>query len=135
MAKVDKKTGRVTVQKGDTPKSIAKAVSAATGKKVTAAQINQAISANKTLAARQKAGSTVLFSGTSFKIPGVTTTTTTTSTPSGNAPIARTITNRVTNDNGSITIFYNDGTSETIGGATLPDSADTMREENRFCSS
>jgi hypothetical protein len=129
MAKVDKKTGRVTVQKGDTPKSIAKAVSAATGRKVTAAQINQAISANKTLAARQKAGSTVLFSGTSFKIPGVTTTTT--STPSGNAPIAKTITNRVTNDNGSITIFYNDGTSETIGGATLPDSADTMREESR----
>ena len=72
MAKVDKNTGKVTVGKGDTPASIAKAVSAATGQKVTTAQISQAISANKTLAARQKAGSTVLFSGTNFKFaPGI----------------------------------------------------------------
>ncbi|NBO79475.1 MAG: hypothetical protein EBV27_07605, partial [Actinobacteria bacterium] len=71
MATVDKKTGKVTVQRGDTPASIAKAVSAATGQKVTTAQINQAISANKTLAARQQAGTTVLFSGTTFKVPGI----------------------------------------------------------------
>ena len=128
MAKVDKNTGRVTVQKGDTAASIAKAVTAATGQKVTTAQINQAISANKTLAARQKAGSTVLFSGTTFKVPGVTAAG---ATPAGNAPIAKTITNRVTNADGSITIFYNDGTTETIGGATLPDPAAAMREEGR----
>lgn len=71
MATVDKNTGKVTVGKGDTPASIAKAVSAATGQKVTTAQISQAISSNKTLAARQTAGSTVLFSGTTFKIPGI----------------------------------------------------------------
>jgi hypothetical protein len=71
MATVDKNTGKVTVGKGDTPASIAKAVSAATGQKVTTAQISQAISSNKTLAARQAAGSTVLFSGTTFKIPGI----------------------------------------------------------------
>jgi hypothetical protein len=71
MATVDKNTGKVTVGKGDTPASIAKAVSAATGQKVTTAQISQAISANKTLAARQTAGSTVLFSGTTFKVPGI----------------------------------------------------------------
>jgi len=128
MAKVDKNTGRVTVQKGDTAASIAKAVSAATGQKVTASQINQAISANKTLAARQQAGSTVLFSGTTFKVPGVTAAG---ATPAGNAPIAKTITNRVTNADGSITIFYNDGTSETIGGATLPDPAAAALEQNR----
>jgi hypothetical protein len=128
MAKVDKNTGRVTVQKGDTAASIAKAVSAATGQKVTASQINQAISANKTLAARQKAGSTVLFSGTTFKVPGVTAAG---ATPAGNAPIAKTITNRVTNADGSITIFYNDGTSETIGGATLPDPAAAAKDESR----
>lgn len=74
MATVDKKTGKVTVQRGDTPATIAKAVSAATGQKVTTAQINQAISANKTLAARQKAGTTVLFTGTTFKVPGIGTT-------------------------------------------------------------
>lgn len=128
MAKVDKNTGRVTVQKGDTAASIAKAVAAATGQKVTTAQINQAISANKTLAARQKAGSTVLFSGTTFKVPGITAAG---PTPSGNAPVAKTVTNRVTNNDGSITIFYSDGTSETIGGATLPDPAVAMREEGR----
>ena len=71
MATVDKNTGKVTVGKGDTPASIAKAVSAATGQKVTTAQISQAISANKTLAARQTAGSTVLFTGTTFKVPGI----------------------------------------------------------------
>jgi hypothetical protein len=71
MATVDKNTGKVTVGKGDTPASIAKAVSAATGTKVTTAQINQAISANKNLAARQAAGSTVLFTGTTFKVPGI----------------------------------------------------------------
>lgn len=71
MATVDKNTGKVTVGKGDTPASIAKAVSAATGQKVTTAQINQAISANKNLAARQAAGSTVLFTGTTFKVPGI----------------------------------------------------------------
>lgn len=71
MATVDKNTGKVTVQRGDTPATIAKAVSAATGQKVTTAQINSAISANKTLAARQKAGTTVLFTGTTFKVPGI----------------------------------------------------------------
>ena len=130
MAKVDKNTGKVTVQKGDTAASIAKAVAAATGQKVTTAQINQAISANKTLAARQKAGSTVLFSGTTFKVPGITAAGL---TPSGNAPISKTVINTVTNDDGSVTIFYSDGTSETKGGgrATLPDPADAMREEGR----
>ena len=130
MAKVDKNTGKVTVQKGDTAASIAKAVAAATGQKVTTAQINQAISANKTLAARQKAGSTVLFSGTTFKVPGITAAGL---TPSGNAPISKTVINTVTNDDGSVTIFYSDGTSETKGGgrATLPDPADAIREEGR----
>ncbi len=130
MAKVDKNTGKVTVQKGDTAASIAKAVAAATGQKVTTAQINQAISANKTLAARQKAGSTVLFSGTTFKVPGITAAG---PTPSGNAPISKTVINTVTNDDGSVTISYSDGTSETKGGgrATLPDPADAMREEGR----
>jgi hypothetical protein len=87
MAKVDKNTGKVTVGKGDTPASIAKAVSAATGQKVTTAQISQAISANKTLAARQAAGSTVLFSGTTFKIPGIGTTAPTETTTSVVPPI------------------------------------------------
>ncbi len=32
---------------------------------------------------------------------------------------------------GSITIFYNDGTSETIGGATLPDPAAAAKDESR----
>ena len=127
MAKVDKNTGKVTVQKGDTPASIAKAVSAATGQKVTTAQINQAISANKTLAARQKAGTTVLFSGTTFKVPGVTTTTTT-----GAAPTTRVETGRVTNADGSITITYSDGTTETIGGRTnIPDSFTATQEQSR----
>ena len=128
MAKVDKNTGKVTVGKGDTPASIAKAVSAATGQKVTTAQINQAISANKTLAARQKAGSTVLFSGTTFKVPGIGTTSTT-----GGTPAARTETGRVTNADGSITITYSDGTSETQGGGntTLPDPYAATQEANR----
>lgn len=68
MAKVNKNTGKVTVQKGDTPKKIAKDISKATGQKVTTAQVKQAISNNKTLNARQKAGTTVLFSGTTFKV-------------------------------------------------------------------
>lgn len=84
MATVDKKTGKVTVAKGDTPAKIAKDLG------ISVAQVNQAISANKTLAARQQAGGTVLFSGTTFTVPGLkpstgtgtgTTTTTTTTTP------------------------------------------------------
>lgn len=67
MAKYDKNTGKVTVQKGDTPTKIAAALTKATGNKVTTKQVQQAISANKTLAARQQAGKTVLFSGTTFK--------------------------------------------------------------------
>jgi len=128
MAKVDKNTGKVTVGKGDTPASIAKAVSAATGQKVTTAQISQAISANKTLAARQKAGSTVLFTGTTFKVPGIGTTSTT-----GGTPATRTETGRVTNADGSITITYSDGTKETIGGGnrTLPDPYAETQEANR----
>jgi hypothetical protein len=128
MAKVDKNTGRVTVQKGDTAASIAKAVSAATGTKVTTAQINQAISANKTLAARQKAGSTVLFSGTTFKVPGIGTTTT---TGGAATPTARTIVNRVVNADGTVTITYSDGSQETIGGQTLPDPNAAIQAENR----
>ncbi len=56
-----------------------------------------------------------------------------TPTPSGNAPISKTVINTVTNDDGSVTISYSDGTSETKGGgrATLPDPADAMREEGR----
>jgi len=65
MATVDKKTGKVTVQKGDTPATIAKSLG------IPVAQVNQAISANKTLAARQRAGSTVLFSGTTFTVPAL----------------------------------------------------------------
>jgi hypothetical protein len=129
MAKVDKNTGRVTVQKGDTAASIAKAVTAATGQKVTTAQINQAISANKTLAARQKAGSTVLFSGTTFKVPGIGTTSTT-----GGTPAPRTETGRVTNSDGSVTISYSDGTTEIIpakGNQTIPDPAAAALEQNR----
>lgn len=61
MAKYDKNTGKVTVQKGDTIAKIAKDL------KVTTKEVRKAISANKTLAARQKAGKTVLFSGTTFK--------------------------------------------------------------------
>jgi len=128
MAKVDKNTGKVTVQKGDTPASIAKAVSSVTGQKVTAAQINQAISANPTLAARQKAGSTVLFSGTTFKVPGIAAA----STPAPGAGTPRAETNRRDNGDGTITIFYNDGTSETIRvSSNIPTAQDTAREENR----
>ena len=65
MATVDKKTGKVTVQKGDTPATIAKSLG------IPVAQVNQAISANKTLAARQQAGGTVLFSGTTFTVPAL----------------------------------------------------------------
>jgi hypothetical protein len=68
MAKVDSK-GKVTVQKGDTPTKIAKDLG------ISVAQVNAAIKANPTLAARQKSGKTVLFSGTTFKVPALTTTT------------------------------------------------------------
>ncbi len=72
MAKIDKNTGRVTVQKGDTPAKIAKDLSAQLKQQVTTKQVQQAITQNKTLAARQKAGTTVLFSGTNFKFaPGI----------------------------------------------------------------
>jgi hypothetical protein len=67
VAKIDTKTGRVTVQKGDSPAKIAKDLSAQLKEKVTTKQVQQAIAQNKTLAARQKAGTTVLFSGTTFK--------------------------------------------------------------------
>jgi hypothetical protein len=67
MAKYDKNTGKVTVQKGDTPTKIAATIYKATGDKVTTKQVQDAISANKTLAARQSAGKTVLFTGTTFK--------------------------------------------------------------------
>jgi hypothetical protein len=69
MAKVNPNTGKVTVQKGDTPKKIAADISKATGQKVTTAQVKNAISANQTLNARQQSGNTVLFSGTTFKVP------------------------------------------------------------------
>ena len=68
MAKVDSK-GKVTVQKGDTPTKIAKDLG------ISVAQVNAAIKANPTLAARQSSGKTVLFSGTTFKVPALTTTT------------------------------------------------------------
>jgi len=72
VAKIDKNTGRVTVQKGDTPAKIAKDLSAQLERQVTTKQVQQAITQNKTLAARQKAGTTVLFSGTNFKFaPGI----------------------------------------------------------------
>ncbi len=61
MAKVDNKTGKVTVQKGDTPAKIARDLG------ISVAQVNAAIKANPTLAARQSSGKTVLFSGTTFK--------------------------------------------------------------------
>jgi hypothetical protein len=67
MAKYDKNTGKVTVQKGDTPTKIAATIYKATGDKVTTKQVQDAISANKTLAARKSAGKTVLFTGTTFK--------------------------------------------------------------------
>jgi hypothetical protein len=66
MAKVDTKTGNVTVQKGDTISSIAKAVTNATGKTYTTAQITQAIKKNPVLGPRLGTGKTVLFSGSSF---------------------------------------------------------------------
>jgi len=65
MAKVDNKTGKVTVQKGDTPAKIARDLG------ISVAQVNAAIKANPTLAARQSSGKTVLFSGTTFKVPGL----------------------------------------------------------------
>jgi hypothetical protein len=67
MATVDKKTGKVTVQRGDTPAKIAKDLG------VPVSKVNKAISANKTLAARQQAGKNVLFAGTTFKISGLAT--------------------------------------------------------------
>jgi hypothetical protein len=72
VAKIDKNTGRVTVQKGDTPAKIAKDLSVQLKQQITTKQVQQAITQNKTLAARQKAGTTVLFSGTNFKFaPGI----------------------------------------------------------------
>lgn len=68
-------SGKVTVQKGDTPAKIAKDLG------ISVAQVNAAIKANPTLAARQSSGKTVLFSGTTFKVPGVGTTTTPAETP------------------------------------------------------
>jgi hypothetical protein len=68
-------SGKVTVQKGDTPAKIAKDLG------ISVAQVNAAIKANPTLAARQASGSTVLFSGTTFKVPGVGTTGTPAETP------------------------------------------------------
>jgi hypothetical protein len=61
-----KNTGKVTVQKGDTISSIAKAVTTATGKKFTTAQITAAIKKNPVLGPRLGTGKTVLFSGSSF---------------------------------------------------------------------
>ena len=68
-------SGKVTVQKGDTPAKIAKDLG------ISVAQVNAAIKANPTLAARQSSGKTVLFSGTTFKVPGVGTTGTPAETP------------------------------------------------------
>jgi len=122
MAKVDNKTGKVTVQKGDTPAKIAKDLG------ISVAQVNAAIKANPTLAARQSSGKTVLFSGTTFKVPSLSTTSTT-----GGTPAARTETGRVTNADGSVTITYSDGTSETFGGGnrTVPDPNVAIQEANR----
>ena len=123
MAKVDNKTGKVTVQKGDTPAKIAKDLG------ISVAQVNAAIKANPTLAARQSSGKTVLFSGTTFKVPSLSTTSTT-----GGTPAARTETGRVTNADGSITITYSDGTSETIpakSNQTVPDPYAATQEANR----
>jgi hypothetical protein len=121
MAKVDSK-GKVTVERGDTPTKIAKDLG------ISVAQVNAAIKANPTLAARQSSGKTVLFSGTTFKVPGISTTSTT-----GGTPAARTETGRVTNADGSVTITYSDGTSETLGGGnrTLPDPNAAIQEQNR----
>jgi hypothetical protein len=121
MAKVDSK-GKVTVERGDTPAKIAKDLG------ISVAQVNAAIKANPTLAARQSSGKTVLFSGTTFKVPGIGTTSTT-----GGTPAARTETGRVTNADGSVTITYSDGTKETIGGGnrTLPDPDAATRDANR----
>jgi len=122
MAKVDNKTGKVTVQKGDTPAKIAKDLG------ISVAQVNAAIKANPTLAARQASGKTVLFSGTTFKVPSLSTTSTT-------GAVARTETGRVTNSDGSVTVSYSDGTTETIpgnkGNQTIPDPAAAALEQNR----
>jgi hypothetical protein len=114
--------GKVTVQKGDTPAKIAKDLG------ISVAQVNAAIKANPALAARQASGSTVLFSGTTFKVPSLSTTSTT-----GGTPTTRTETGRVTNADGSVTISYSDGTSETLGGGnkTLPDPYAATQEANR----
>ena len=122
MAKVDNKTGKVTVQKGDTPAKIAKDLG------ISVAQVNAAIKANPTLAARQSSGKTVLFSGTTFKVPSLSTTSTT-------GAVARTETGRVTNSDGSVTVSYSDGTTEVIpgnrGNQTIPDPAAAALEQNR----
>jgi len=123
MAKVDNKTGKVTVQKGDTPAKIARDLG------ISVAQVNAAIKANPTLAARQSSGKTVLFSGTTFKVPSLSTTSTT-----GGTPAPRTETGRVTNSDGSVTISYSDGTTEIIpakGNQTIPDPATAALEQNR----
>ena len=123
MAKVDNKTGKVTVQKGDTPAKIAKDLG------ISVAQVNAAIKANPTLAARQSSGKTVLFSGTTFKVPSLSTTSTT-----GGTPAARTETGRVTNADGSVTITYSDGTTEIIpakSNQTVPDPNAAIQEANR----
>lgn len=122
MAKVDNKTGKVTVQKGDTPAKIAKDLG------ISVAQVNAAIKANPTLAARQSSGKTVLFSGTTFKVPSLSTTSTT-------GAVARTETGRVTNSDGSVTVSYSDGITEVIpgnrGNQTIPDPAAAALEQNR----
>jgi hypothetical protein len=123
MAKVDNKTGKVTVQKGDTPAKIARDLG------ISVAQVNAAIKANPTLAARQASGKTVLFSGTTFKVPSLSTTSTT-----GGTPTPRTETGRVTNSDGSVTVSYSDGTTEIIpakGNQTIPDPAAAALEQNR----
>ena len=122
MAKIDSK-GKVTVERGDTPVKIAKDLG------ISVAQVNAAIKANPTLAARQASGKTVLFSGTTFKVPSLSTTSTT-----GGTPAPRTETGRVTNSDGSVTISYSDGTTEIIpakGNQTIPDPYAAAREETR----
>ena len=70
-----------------------------------------------------------MFSGTTFKVPSLSTTSTT-----GGTPAARTETGRVTNADGSITITYSDGTSETVpakSNQTVPDPYAATQEANR----
>ncbi len=70
-----------------------------------------------------------MFSGTTFKVPSLSTTSTT-----GGTPAPRTETGRVTNSDGSVTISYSDGTTEIIpakGNQTIPDPATAALEQNR----